>query len=201
MEHLTLTDLSYDWKQCIRCPLGRTSRHHVLWEIVDVEAHGIQVLPNTATQRVDVVLVGEGPGVSEDVIGRPFIGPSGQLLRESVMAALKGNEIMTVCLTNVLACRPFAKTPGHSENRPPSFEEGEACFPRLIEMVRLMQPRLVLSVGSVPDSYMPNAIMEAESSALYDTVRHPAWVIRMSDQKVARELYIDSLSKAFDAIR
>jgi DNA polymerase len=69
-----------------------------------------------------IVLVGEAPGGTEDLTGRPFVGRSGKLLER--MMNEEGIERSDVLITNTVKCRP----PG---NRDPTKEEMEACRPFL----------------------------------------------------------------------
>jgi uracil-DNA glycosylase len=57
----------------------------------------------------DVLFVGEAPGVSEDVLGRPFVGPAGKLLDTIVERALDGQY--DCAMTNLVACIPKPVAP------------------------------------------------------------------------------------------
>ena len=69
-----------------------------------------------------VVFVGEAPGETEDVQGRPFVGKSGKILEDAMDAA--GISRSCIMITNTVKCRP----PG---NRDPKAEEMAACRPFL----------------------------------------------------------------------
>ena len=86
-----------------------------------------------------LVVIGEGPGAQEDRTGRPFVGPAGQLL-DRMLAAI-GLDRSTVYICNIVKCRP----PGNRDPRP---GEVGACRPYLDEQLRLLDPELVLTVGS-----------------------------------------------------
>ncbi|MDJ0523441.1 MAG: uracil-DNA glycosylase [Planctomycetota bacterium] len=86
-----------------------------------------------------LVIVGEAPGAEEDRSGRPFVGPAGQLLTKMLAAIGLAREDVFIC--NLLKCRP----PG---NRNPRPEEVAACKPFLREQLRLLQPPLILALGS-----------------------------------------------------
>ena len=70
--------------------------------------------------HADIMLVGEGPGREEDLQGRPFVGPAGQLLNQ--MLASIGLSRQDVYIANIVKCRP----PG---NRNPEDDEAAACLP------------------------------------------------------------------------
>jgi len=84
--------------------------------------------------------VGEAPGAEEDASGVPFCGRSGRRLDELIEAAGL-DPLKDVFVTNRLCCRP-------PNNRKPSDEEMRACQPRLVEMVRLVNPQAFLMVGA-----------------------------------------------------
>lgn len=87
----------------------------------------------------DVVFVGEGPGRQEDEQGLPFVGPSGNLL-EKLLAEI-GLARTDVYIANVVKCRP----PGNRDPRP---DEIEACKGYLREQLRLIDPRVVVTLGN-----------------------------------------------------
>ena len=67
-------DTAKKWQNCRRCKLAKF-RRNVVW--------GEGPLP------ADVLFIGEGPGRSEDLLKRPFIGPSGALLRKALASVMK----------------------------------------------------------------------------------------------------------------
>lgn len=89
--------------------------------------------------RATLMLVGEGPGATEDELGRPFVGRAGELLDRILAAA--GFRRQDVYITNVVMCRP----PG---NRVPTDAEMAACLPYLRAKMRLVRPALVVALGS-----------------------------------------------------
>jgi uracil-DNA glycosylase len=56
-----------------------------------------------------ILLCGEAPGVSEDVLGSPFIGPAGKLLDHILARAIDGQ--FDYCLTNLVGCIPRVPPP------------------------------------------------------------------------------------------
>ena len=85
------------------------------------------------------MFVGEAPGAEEDRIGLPFIGRSGILLNRLLEESGISRE--EVFITSTLKCRP----PG---NRDPRAAEIESCRPWLFEQIRLIQPRVVATLGN-----------------------------------------------------
>jgi DNA polymerase len=92
-------------------------------------------------READLMFVGEGPGFHEDQSGRPFVGPAGQLLDKMIQAMQFSRE--TVYIANIVKCRP----PG---NRTPEEEEAKLCLPYLERQIQLVQPKVVVLLGSVP---------------------------------------------------
>ena len=64
-------------------------------------------VPGEGRRDADIMLIGEGPGEQEDLSGRPFVGPAGQLLDR--MLAAVGLERGEVYIANVVKCRPPRK--------------------------------------------------------------------------------------------
>jgi uracil-DNA glycosylase family 4 len=88
----------------------------------------------------EVMLIGEAPGAEEDRQGKPFVGPSGQLL-DRMLAAI-GLDRTKVYITNSIYWRP----PG---NRTPTAAEIAACQPFLERQIELVRPKLIVFVGGI----------------------------------------------------
>lgn len=87
-----------------------------------------------------LMLIGEAPGAEEDRQGRPFVGPSGQLLDRMLAAIGLGRD--AAYITNVIYWRP----PG---NRAPTQAEMAVCLPFLERQIELVRPRLIVFVGGI----------------------------------------------------
>ncbi|MEM9440245.1 MAG: uracil-DNA glycosylase [Pseudomonadota bacterium] len=87
-----------------------------------------------------IMLIGEAPGAQEDRQGKPFVGPSGQLLDR--MLKTIGLDRDKVYITNVIYWRP----PG---NRSPTAAEIAICQPFLERQIELIQPKLLVFVGGI----------------------------------------------------
>ncbi len=97
-----------------------------------------KAVPGEGSANAMVMFIGEAPGYHEDQQGRPFIGPSGQLL-DRMFKALKMTR-QDVYIGNVVKCRP----PG---NRDPKPEEIEACKPYLDRQIAAINPRVIVTLG------------------------------------------------------
>lgn len=96
-------------------------------------------VPGEGNPHAGFVCVGEAPGATEDETGRPFVGAAGQLLTKILAAINLPREEVFIC--NVLKHRP----PG---NRNPAPEEIKACSPFLLRQLELLQPRVILALGT-----------------------------------------------------
>jgi DNA polymerase len=110
---------------CTRCPL-HTSR--------------TKAVPGEGPLNASVMFVGEAPGRSEDLEGRPFVGSAGKLL-DSLLSSISV-ERGSVYITNVVKCRP----PG---NREPSDEEVRACNGYLRRQISIIKPRVIVALGRI----------------------------------------------------
>ncbi|MGL6095376.1 MAG: uracil-DNA glycosylase family protein [Fimbriiglobus sp.] len=120
----------------------------------------------------DILFVGEAPGESEDVIGRPFVGPAGVLLDRIVGEALDGlraGSHFRLAFTNLVGCVPRGETGRPTD---PSVVEIERCRPRLHEMVRLARPKLLVTVGALAEKHLNLDFVPRAA------VVHPAAVLR-----------------------
>ena len=92
------------------------------------------------------MLIGETPGDREDIVGRPFVGPAGQLLDRALDAA--GVDRKTVYVTNVVKhfkWEPRGKRRLHK--RPMPGEIG-ACLPWLRREIEVVQPQVIVCLGA-----------------------------------------------------
>ena len=94
----------------------------------------------------DALFVGEAPGVSEDCLGRPFVGPAGKLLDWIIDQAMPEETKLTWAFTNLVGCLP--RDPDGRKASEPLPEEIEECAPRLEEFIaKVAKPRLIVCVG------------------------------------------------------
>jgi uracil-DNA glycosylase len=109
---------------CKKCPLAKTRTNFVF---------------GVGNPKAEAVVVGEAPGRDEDLQGKPFVGRAGQLLTDILKAINFTRDEVYIC--NILKCRP-------PENRNPLPEEIIQCEPYLMKQLELINPRLILAVGS-----------------------------------------------------
>jgi DNA polymerase len=155
----TVERLVSKWKDCVTCPIG-TWAHKKCFV--------------SGSRKPKYLFIGEGPGASEDLLGEPFVGPAGRLLRKALMLA--GYLPDEWALTNLVACRPCdgPKEP----NRPPlTFEVGH-CAERLIDTICVLSPKVLITVGQVSHQNTPRGL-----GLEMDSVVHPAYLLRQGGYK------------------
>lgn len=130
-----LQSLYETYKDCTRCSLGFTR---------------IKFVFGVGSPDAEVLFIGEGPGYEEDRRGEPFVGKAGQLL-DKMMAAIGLSRQTNAYIANIVKCHPMAnpQTPeARGNDRPPSPEEVEACSPILLRQIAVMQPKIIVTLGS-----------------------------------------------------
>ena len=95
-----------------------------------------------------LLVIGEGPGRTEDETGRPFVGQAGELLTKILAAIDLPRDQVYIC--NVVKCRP-------PENRAPQFDEIAACVPYLFRQIELVRPKVILAMGGTAAQTMLNS--------------------------------------------
>ena len=168
-----------NYKNCTSCKLYR-SRTIAVFGRGDVDAK--------------IMIIGEGPGLYEDIKGMPFVGKSGQLLNNLLSdVGLTENDVY---ITNMVMCHP-------PENRNPEKEEIEACWPRLKKQIFIIQPSVILAAGAVsaqsllctkePISKLRGTIHDFNGIPVIPSF-HPAYVLRNGNE--ATDKLIDDLMLA-----
>ena len=136
--------------------------------------------------EANVMLIGEAPGRHEDIAGKPFIGPAGQLLDK--MLASIGLTEETAYLTNVVNWRL-------PKDRNPSEEDIALCRPFLHRHIELASPKVIMLVGGVSLTAMTGASGIMKMRGQWQTVTvagkeipalpiyHPAFLLRQPTLK------------------
>lgn len=119
------------WKECQACLL-----HSCRTQVVFAKG----------SVPCDVLFIGEAPGMSEDSLGLPFVGPAGKLLDTIVGRAFYSFKDLRYAFTNAVACYPREQK--ETDNHAPPKEAIRACKKRLVEFIRIAQPRLIVLVGA-----------------------------------------------------
>jgi uracil-DNA glycosylase len=99
----------------------------------------INAVPGVGNEKAQLVLIGEGPGATEDAQGKPFVGQAGNLLNGILEAIEVPRD--SVYITNIVKCRP-------PQNRKPLPDEIAACIPYLHRQLEIIRPKVILALGS-----------------------------------------------------
>ncbi len=165
---------------CQKCDLYKTRKNPIFGE-------GNYCAP--------IFIIGEAPGREEDLVGRPFIGKSGQLL-DKILEACNFNRTDHVFISNIVRCRP-------PENRVPTPREAEVCMPYLMEQIELVNPKILVFLGATALKYMAGADHRITkergtwleiNGRLAMPVYHPAALLR--DPSLKRDTW-DDFKKIF----
>ncbi len=116
---------------CRRCGIGSTRTHSVYGE---------------GDSLAQVMCVGEGPGETEDRLGRPFVGRAGELLEKMLAAIDLAREDVFIC--NTVKCRPTLDNGHRLANRAPTPDEMKNCRPYLDQQIEIVRPRVILALGA-----------------------------------------------------
>jgi uracil-DNA glycosylase len=116
---------------CTACPL---------------HARGTQTVFGEGPEDAPLMLVGEQPGDREDLQGRPFVGPAGELLDWALIKAGIARERAYV--TNVVKHFKWVARGKRRIHSKPSSLEIRACRPWLDEEIALLRPAVLVCLGA-----------------------------------------------------
>ena len=105
---------------------------------LEIANNCLNAVPGEGDPDAKIVFIGEAPGADEDAQGRPFVGRSGQLLRNTIIES--NIKIDKVFITNIVKYRP-------PENRDPSPEEIEICSDWLNRQIQIIEPATIVTLG------------------------------------------------------
>jgi len=100
-----------------------------------------QIVNGDGPVDASILIVGEAPGANEDARGKPFVGQSGDVLTDALLR--NGINRRDVRITNTVRCKP-------PDNRDPTVEERENCFPYLLDEIAAVDPVVIVPVGKIP---------------------------------------------------
>jgi DNA polymerase len=166
---------------CRNCPLWQPATQTVFGEG-----------PDTAR----IVLVGEQPGDSEDIKGRPFVGPAGQLLDRALTEA--GIDRAATYVTNAVKHFKFVPRGKRRIHQKPNSLEIEACNHWLQDELASVDPRLVVALGAtaaqglfgraMPIAQNRGQVIDHAGRRIVITV-HPSYLLRLPDEEVRHREY------------
>ena len=107
---------------------------------------GTNIVISRGNPQAKLLIIGEAPGPEENVKGKPFVGRAGQLL-DKILQAAEFDPEKDVYITNSV----FRLPPGEDGKafRKPTDEEIKHYRPYVMEIIRLVDPRIMLLTGNV----------------------------------------------------
>jgi len=174
--------LREDAADCRACPLYKDATQTVFGEG-----------PPTAR----IMLVGEQPGDKEDLAGKPFVGPAGQMLDRALEEA--GIDRRQVYVTNAVKHFKFVPRGKIRLHQKPNTPEIKACRPWYERELAAIQPELVVAMGATaaqsvfgkitPINKSRGRLIDlAEGTRALVTV-HPSYLLRLPDAEAKAQEY------------
>ena len=158
---------------CRKCQIGYTRRNNVYGE---------------GDPCARLMVVGEGPGETEDRLGRPFVGRAGALLDQMLAAIDLPREDVFIC--NTVKCRATLEEAGKLKNRAPEPDEMANCRQYLDTQIEIVDPKVILALGApAAKSFLgPKFLITKQRGNWFEGPRgialmvtfHPAYVLRQT---------------------
>ena len=167
----------------------------------ELRAQATQLVMGDGNPNAEIVFIGEAPGKNEDLQGKPFIGSSGKFLNTMLEAA--GMERSDVYITNIVKYRP-------PKNRDPSTDEKAAFLPYLLRQLKIINPKVVITLGRHSMEYFlpkakigevhgePQTVVVDGQTILLMPLFHPAAALYNGS---LRQTLIDDFLKVPEVIR
>lgn len=176
----TLEELAAFVDSCRRCDL---------WQ------DGTQGVPGEGSPRARLMFVGEQPGDQEDLAGRPFVGPAGQVFNQALEKAGVPREETYV--TNAVKHFKHELRGKRRIHKTPETPEIVACRWWLDHERRLIRPRVIVALGAtaaravfgkaMPISANRGQALQLEDQAQAVVTYHPSFLLRVPDAKAKEE--------------
>jgi uracil-DNA glycosylase len=143
-----------------------------------------QTVFGTGSPEARLMFIGEAPGAEEDRLGEPFVGRAGQLLTDMITKGM-GLARDQVYIANILKCRP-------PENRNPTPEEMDNCFPYLDQQIATIRPEFLCLLGRIAvTALLKTTLSMSKARGKWHRYRgiptivtyHPAYLLRKPESK------------------
>jgi DNA polymerase len=176
----SVDDLRADAAACTRCPL-----------------HGpaTQVVFGEGPADAPVMIVGEQPGDKEDLAGRPFVGPAGQLFTEQAEAA--GIDRDAYYVTNAVKHFKFVQKGRRRIHQKPAASEVTACNWWLQQELGAVDPDVVVAMGATALHALTGkgagilkrrgTVEETRDGRPLLITVHPSYLLRLPDEALRRD--------------
>ena len=178
----TLESVAEEAAECTRCPLYKNATQTVFGE---------------GPEDAEVVFVGEQPGDQEDLAGRPFVGPAGQLFDRALADA--GIDRSLVYVTNAVKHFKFEPRGKRRIHKTPTTGEIDICRWWLDKELSLLKPKLVVALGgTAARSVTGRAVTISRERGRLIKVRpeleglitvHPSYMLRIPDEQSKAQEY------------
>ena len=192
-ERVTLPALTKAVQGCRGCPLYKNATQAVFGE---------------GPQHATVMFLGEQPGDQEDRQGKPFVGPAGRILDETLDEV--GIDRREVYVTNAVKHFKWEPRGTRRIHSKPSAREMAACKPWLSAELQVVKPQMVICLGATAaqDLFGPKfRITKERGKIIEDTAIapmvmatvHPSSILRAPDHEArerARKDFTEDLAKA-----
>ena len=188
-------------------PLARAAHEAATCRRCDLWEPATQTVFGEGPADARIMFVGEQPGDQEDVAGRPFVGPAGQLLDRALEEA--GIDRRTVYVTNAVKHFKFVPRGKRRIHQKPEAPEIAACKFWLDTELREVRPGLLVMLGATAARAILGRVVTigrergrrmdlGDGQAGFVTV-HPSFLLRVPDEDSrAREYraFLGDLRKA-----
>lgn len=179
----------------------------------DLYCHATQTVFGQGPETAALMLVGEQPGDNEDLEGRPFIGPAGQLLDDVLRTV--GIPREQVYVTNAVKHFKFEPRGTRRLHAKPDAREMNACRPWLEAEIETIKPKMIVCLGATAaQTLMGPAFRVTRSRGIEITGQpwapwmmatiHPSAILRIPDptmREAARQEFVDDLQKVATVLK
>lgn len=179
--------------------------------LCELHCAATQAVPGEGPAQARVMIVGEQPGDQEDLAGRPFVGPAGQVLNGALERS--GFDRSQIYMTNAVKHFKFTPRGKRRLHQKPSAGEIDMCRWWLNKERELVQPEWIVTLGASalravagPDAKLSDLRgqpMQSEDGAKFIATIHPSYLLRIPDEaKAAQEksAFLRDLQMARDLI-
>ena len=174
----------------------------------DLWQKGTQTVFGEGPPQARVVMVGEQPGDQEDRVGKPFVGPAGQILDQALEAA--GIDRSLVYVTNVVKHFKWEPRGKRRLHQRPDREEVATCLPWFEAEIAAVQPRVIVCLGATAAQALLGSdfrVTRQRGQLLASTLGppimatvHPSSILRAADEP-SRRLAMDQFIADLRLIR
>ena len=157
--------------------------------------HATQTVFGEGPVDARMMFVGEQPGDQEDLAGRPFVGPAGQMFDKAISAA--GIDRATVYVTNAVKHFKFEPRGKRRIHSKPDAGEIQACRWWYAQERLLMKPGMTIALGATAARQMLGKVVtisgsrgraiELPEGGLGWVTIHPSFLLRMPDKSRAED--------------